>query len=184
MPHIVGICGSLRAGSSNELVLRAFARLLRPTTDTFGLCDLIAKLPLFNPDLDNDNPPAAVAALRAEWAAADGFIVCSPEYAHGIPGALKNALDWVVSSGELYEKPVALVTASPSGGEYAHAALQEVLRVLTAKLVPSAVFQVRVARQAFDADGGLTDPALRAQLVDAQTALRKAISARDADPAE
>lgn len=178
MLRIVGICGSLRSGSSNELLLRALVPLLPP--DSFTLCDLIRQLPLFNPDLDGEDPPQAVRSLRAQWAQADAFVVCSPEYAHGVPGALKNALDWVVSSGEFYEKPVALITASPSSGEYAHRSLQEILQVLTATLVPAATLQVRTARQAFAPDGTLLDAGLRAQLTAAMAALQGAIADRTA----
>lgn len=181
MPQIIGICGSLRAGSSNELLLRALYELLPPST--FSLCDLVGKLPLFNPDLDTDDPPAMVATLRAQWGTADGFVICSPEYAHGVPGALKNALDWIVKSGELYGKPVALITASPSGGDYAHAAMQEILTVLTARLVPSAVLQVRVARQAFLENGTLCDDALRTQLAQAMQALLHEIALCDEERA-
>ena len=95
--RIFGVSGSLRAGSSNAALLRAAAAVA--SAHTFDLYDGLGTLPPFNPDLDGEGmtPPPAVAELRARWNAAAAVLVCSPEYAHGIPGTLKNALDWLVS---------------------------------------------------------------------------------------
>ena len=71
----------------------------------------LAELPLFNPDC-GDPAPESVRLLRHTIAAADAILISSPEYAHGVPGALKNALDWLVGSGEMIEKPVAVINAS------------------------------------------------------------------------
>src|SRR5262249_61271671 len=96
-------------------------------------------LPLFNPDLDGEGavPPPPVHEFRGLLRAADGVLLSCPEYGHGVPGALKNALDWIVSSGELEGKPVALIVASPSGGEWARAALTPTLEGIGARLVAS-----------------------------------------------
>ena len=72
----------------------------------------LAALPHFNPDLDNDLVSLPVSEFHSQLRISDGILFSTPEYAHGIPGVLKNALDWVVSSGELYDKPVALFGAS------------------------------------------------------------------------
>src|SRR5215216_3583814 len=95
--HILAISGSLRAASSNMAVLQALAALA-PADLTIAMYDQLADLPYFNPDIDRegDTPPASVAELRAQIGRADGIIICSPEYAHGVPGVLKNALDWLV----------------------------------------------------------------------------------------
>ena len=89
--HILAICGSLRAASSNTAVLEAMAALA-PADVTITLYDRLADLPYFNPDLDRegDPPPASVADLRAQIGGADGIVICSPEYAHGVPGVLKT----------------------------------------------------------------------------------------------
>jgi chromate reductase, NAD(P)H dehydrogenase (quinone) len=71
------------------------------------LYDGVSRLPHFSPDLDGENAPAPVADWRAQLKTSDGVLISSPEYAHGVPGSLKNALDWVVGSGEFVEKPVA-----------------------------------------------------------------------------
>ena len=92
---ILAVSGSLQAGSSNIALLR-IARSVAPDGVELVLYESLADLPYFNPDLDRDPPPHPVAQLRAQLLAADGVLLASPEYAHGIPGALKNALDWVV----------------------------------------------------------------------------------------
>jgi Predicted flavoprotein len=94
--------------------------------------DGLASLPHFNPDDDGEGatPPPAVADLRALLAAADGILISTPEYAHGVPGSLKNALDWLVSDGALIDKPIALISASPVGGQYAQASLVETLTTM------------------------------------------------------
>ena len=115
--RILAISGSLRAVSSNTHLLRAAAQLAPAGVDVV-LYDGLAGLPHFNPDVEENVLPGPVADLRAAVGAADGLLISSPEYAHGVPGALKNALDWIVSSGELVGKPTAPTTftvSTPSG---------------------------------------------------------------------
>ena len=135
--HIVAMSGSLRAESSNARLLRAAARIA-PAGLQFTFYDRqIGALPHFSPDLDGEGviAPPAVTDLRRLLGAADGVLICCPEYAHGVPGAFKNALDWIVSSGELTDKRVALIMASASGAEQARAALTPTLKVMGAHLV-------------------------------------------------
>src|SRR5436305_8550162 len=122
---IIAICGSLRAQSSNLALLRAATKIAAEVR----IYDGLGKLPHFNPDDDAEGatPPPAVAELRAMLANADGILISSPEYAHGVPGSLKNALDWLVSDGALVGKAVALINASPVGGEFARDSLVETL---------------------------------------------------------
>src|ERR1700710_1904667 len=94
-------------------------------------------IPPFDPGLDNDNPPAPVTELQAAIKNADAVIICTPEYAFGVPGQLKNALDWLVSSSTLVDKPVMLITAS-SSGQYAHPSLLLTLGALSANVVENA----------------------------------------------
>ena len=100
----------------------------------------LATLPPFNPDLDADGsvPPPPVAELRRLLIAADAVLISSPEYAHGVPGVLKNMLDWLVSTGDLAGKRVALLNAAPAGGAYAQASLLETLRTMDWHVVPEA----------------------------------------------
>jgi len=129
--NIIAICGSLRARSSNRALLQAAAKLA-PSEMEVTIYEGLASLPHFNPDDDEEGatPPPAVADLRALLAAADGILISTPEYAHGVPGSLKNALDWLVSDGALVDKPIALISASPIGGQFAQASLVETLTTM------------------------------------------------------
>jgi NAD(P)H-dependent FMN reductase len=114
----------------------------------------LAELPHFNPDLDEPGAVAAesVARLRALVGAADAVLISSPEYAHGVPGSLKNALDWLVSGSEIPYKPVGLLNVS-SRSTYAHASLAETLSTMSAMLVPDASITVPLDGRRLDADG-------------------------------
>jgi chromate reductase len=136
---ILAISGSLRRESSNMALLRATASVA-PAGMEFLFYEGLAGLPHFNPDMDgeSDVPPEPVREWRALVAAADAVLISSPEYAHGLPGSLKNALDWLVSSGELMDVPVVLLNGSPSGGGHAQASLAETLTMLSARVVVEA----------------------------------------------
>lgn len=103
------ISGSLRAASSNSALLRAMISLA-PRGLELMVFSKLAEVPHFNPDLDIELGPPPVLHLRAELARSQAVVVSTPEYAHGVPGTLKNALDWVVRSGELYETTIALIS--------------------------------------------------------------------------
>ena len=137
--RIVAISGSLRRGSSNAALLRAAAQVAPPDV-TVEIYEGLGQLPHFNPDDDAEDsePPAPVSALRRMLIDADAVLISSPEYAHGVPGVLKNMLDWLVSTGELVGKPVALLNASPAGGTYAQNSLRETLRTMNWQVVDAA----------------------------------------------
>lgn len=136
---ILGICGSIRAGSSNRALLAVMAKLVAEDV-SFVICDSIGRFPLFDPDAA-DAPPPAVRDFRKALAAADAVVIASPEYAHGITGALKNALDWVVGSGEFSGKPVAVVNASPTSF-HACDSLMEILRTMDARVIAEASLRI------------------------------------------
>lgn len=135
--NFLAVSGSLRAASSNTALLRAAVRLA-PGNIKITLYTSIANLPHFNPDLDKDDAPPAVEEFRTRLRESDGVLICSPEYAHGVPGVLKNALDWIVGSGEFMNKPVALINAS-SVATHAQASLKESLTVMMAKVSNASV---------------------------------------------
>jgi chromate reductase, NAD(P)H dehydrogenase (quinone) len=170
--QVVGICGSLRAGSSNLALLRAAAANLPPGMSLI-LYEGLGALPWFNPDLDGEGsaPPPPVAKLRELLAGADAFILCSPEYAHGIPGVVKNGLDWLVSCAELTGKPVAIFNASAAGGEFAQRALLEVLSAMSWPVSQSASLLQPFLRRKLSADGPFDDPQLTGPLKAALIAL-------------
>ena len=174
---IVGISGSLRARSSNTELLGA-ARLAAHDRIALSLFDGLAGLPHFNPDDDAPGAalPPAVMALRRAIASADGVLISSPEYAHGVPGSLKNALDWLVSGPEMVYKPVGLLNASPHS-THAQASLAETLRTMSAELVPGAMRAFALRGRHLDAAGIAADPALRADLDAALDAMAAAVPA-------
>jgi chromate reductase len=167
--RILAISGSLRAASSNKSLLEA-ATLVAPPGVEVVLFDGLGELPHFNPDLDIDPAPAAVTSWREALRTAGAVLLSSPEYAHGVPGSLKNALDWIVSSGEFMNKPVALVNAS-SRGEFAQAALAETLTVMMARVTPAVI---AVQGRKLDAPGIVADPVFGPALRQALTALVEA----------
>jgi NAD(P)H-dependent FMN reductase len=160
--RILGISGSLRAASSNGAVLRAAADLAPPGVH-FTVYDGLAGLPHFNPDLDVEPAPGPVADLRASVRSSGAVLICSPEYAHGVPGSLKNALDWLVGSGEFIDKPVALINASPRS-THAQASLAETLATMSAKVVRGASVALPLSTNRFDEAALLADPAVSAAL--------------------
>ena len=137
-PRILAISGSLRKASVNTAVLRAAIALAPPEVE-IKLFQGLADIPAFDPDLDsNGSAPPAVLALREEMDAADGFLMASPEYAHGVSGVLKNALDWLVSCPlAFYGKPVALLNTSPRAS-IAWSSLKEIIRTMAGNVLEEA----------------------------------------------
>ena len=144
---VIAISGSLRTGSSNLELLRT-ATALAPQGMHIELWEGAGALPHFNPDLDEGEPPQRVAEFRELLRSADGVIICSPEYAHGVPGSLKNALDWLVSDGTLAGKPVMIVTIAPTRGTFAHAQLAETLRTMSWNVIEEASLMLRKSEEA------------------------------------
>ncbi len=132
--NVVTLCGSLRASSSNATLLAA-AALVAPAGVTFERYEGLASLPPFNPDVEEDaigddrRLPAPVQALRAQVENADALLISCPEYAHGVPGTFKNALDWLVGSTRFAGTPVTLLNSS-AHATHAQAQLREVLTTM------------------------------------------------------
>lgn len=159
MLTFIAVSGSLRAASANSAVLRA-AAALAPSGVRVDIFDGVGNLPHFNPDIEAD-PPAAVLAWRAMLSGCDAVLIASPEYAHGVAGAFKNALDWVVGSAELAGKDVVLINTS-ARAVHAQAALAETIvtmgwNILAAPVIP-------VANKGLDEHAIVADPVLAAQL--------------------
>ena len=152
--RILSICGSLRVNSSNHAVVKAVAAMVPENTD-FIIYRGLADLPAFNDSLDE---PLPVSDLREQLQWSDAVFICTPEYAFGVPGSLKNALDWIVGSGELTDKPVAVVTAAASG-EHAHASILLTLKALSAKVAEEGTAIIPFIRSKLDEKGDVSDPA-------------------------
>ncbi len=155
---ILAISGSLRPQSSNTAILQAVVELATADVD-IKIYDGIGNLSHFNPDLDDGL--ASVIDWRTHLQDTDGVIFCTPEYAHGVPGALKNALDWIVSSGEFMYKPTAVISASPSpdGGDKANASLVQTLRVMMADIPAGATLCIPAISAKLNDKGKLIDSA-------------------------
>jgi NAD(P)H-dependent FMN reductase len=162
---VLAVSGSLRAVSSNTELLRA-AALLAPAGMEVVEYTGLGGLPHFNPDLEASVLPPAVADLRARVGAADALLVSSPEYAHGVPGSLKNALDWLVGGPELVGKPVALLNASPRA-VHAQASLAETVTTMSGRLVERASVAVPLLGRGLDAADPEMAATLRAALAEA-----------------
>jgi chromate reductase, NAD(P)H dehydrogenase (quinone) len=153
----LAICGSLRAASINAALLRAAARLSPPEMQVRQLSRL-GELPLFSPDLEHDLP-VQIAAYHAEIASADALLIASPEYAHGVTGAIKNALDWLVSFEPFINKPVAVLNASPRA-HHADDALRETLRTMSAVVVEQASIPIPLLGAHLTEDGMVEHPTI------------------------
>lgn len=172
MVRLLAISGSLRAISSNSQLVEALASLA-PAGVEVEVYQGLGDLPHFNLDLDGETPPEAVADLRRRIGACDGLIICSPEYAHGVAGAMKNALDWLVPSLEFPGKPVALINAAP-GAQHTQAHMRETLTIMSAHLVDAASIAVPLQGRGLSAAQIVGDTDLAAALCAALTALATA----------
>ena len=134
--RILAVCGSLQARSYNRDLLHTATLTAPPGVDIL-IFDGLSDLPHFNPDLEDAGPPASVVRWRQALAESDAVLVACPEYAFSLPGVVKNAIDWVVGSGELERKIVAITVASagPERGRRGLAALREPLSALSATIV-------------------------------------------------
>lgn len=154
--HALSVCGSLQARSSNRAALDVVHAVMRDAGATIDEYDRLALIPPLNPD-HADDAGEIVDDWRARIAGADAVIIASPEYAGSLAGVVKNALDWIVGSGELYTKPVGLVSVGTSGGYHARRALVQTLTWQGAHVVAS--LGVDAPKTKSDADGRITDPA-------------------------
>jgi NAD(P)H-dependent FMN reductase len=169
---ILAISGSLRAVSINSALLRAVARLAPPGMDV-ELFQGLGDLPLFNPDIEATQP-SGVAYLRSKIMAADAVLIASPEYAHGVTGVLKNALDWMVGNESFVNKPVALLNASPMS-IHAPASLKEIITVMSARVIEDASVTVPLRGARLDEDGIIAHATISASLREALFALQTAV---------
>ena len=166
--NLLGICGSIRAGSYNRLLLRAAQRLVPE-----GTCEIagVGELPLFDEDLEALGDPEPVAALKERVRGSDAVLIATPEYNWGVPGPLKNAFDWIsrpVATNVLKRKPVAVLGAStgPWGTVRAQLALRQSLVYTDSFTLPTPWLYVAHAEGKFGSAGELSDERVAAQLRD------------------
>jgi chromate reductase, NAD(P)H dehydrogenase (quinone) len=183
MVNVLALSGSLRRASINSALLRAAARIAQPPLriTVFGS---LGALPLFNPDLE-ESLPEPVAVLRRAIGVADALMIATPEYAHGVSGPMKNALDWLVSDEGFVAKPVALLNASPRA-HHAHDALLETLNTMSARVLREACVVLPLLGSGLDEESMTRDAAtveaIRGALGHLQAALAQGAAAGPAFP--
>ncbi len=180
--RILGISGSLRADSHNSALLRAAAKFA-PAGVTIELYEGLRDIPPYDQDFDTEHPPAAVADLRRRISEADGVLIATPEYNYGVPGALKNAIDWAsrpAATSSLKDKPVAIMGAAPTnfGGVRAQLSLRQTFLWIDARVVGKPEVIVFRSHERFDEDGNLVDEGTRELLLGLIEALVEKIGER------
>ena len=159
---ILAISGSTKEQSVNLALLKAIA-IAYSGRITVDLYEGIDRLPHFNPDKDTETPPESVADFRNRIASADGVIICTPEYVFSLPGSLKNAIEWTVSTTIFSKKPVAMIVAAASG-EKALESLQLIMQTLDATIPENGSLLIKGAKGKIGQDGIITDSDTEVQL--------------------
>jgi NAD(P)H-dependent FMN reductase len=170
--RVLAISGSLRRASSNTALVEAAARLA-PAGVEVSIYRELDRIPPFNPDVDEETTEPVLGFRRA-LGSSDAVVISSPEYAHGVSGVLKNALDWIVGSGDLIGKPIGLINTS-GRAIHAHAALKETLTTMSARVVEEASIVIPLDGKTWNASGIAGDADSAAALTAAIAALTRAI---------
>lgn len=168
---ILAISGSLRKASLNTALLCAVARIAPPEINVV-LYRGLGALPLFNPDFETPEP-ISVATLREQILTSDALLIASPEYAHGVSGVIKNALDWMVGNESFIRKPVALLNASPRA-TCAYAALRETISTMSARVIDEACIAVPILGSGLSEDDIIEHPEIKPALLAALLLLKEA----------
>ena len=153
--NILAIIGSTRKDSSNLRIVKKLIELT-PETFQFNIFEELSELPHFNPDLDNKNPPRQIVEFRKLIIESDAVIICTPEYIFSLPGSLKNAIEWCVSTTIFSKKPVGLITAAASG-QKAHEELQIIMDAIETKFTKDTTLLIKGIKGKFDQNGNLTN---------------------------
>lgn len=151
--QVLALSGSLRKSSYNLAAINALKTLAPDHVEV--VVGEIGDLPLFNPDRENEKI-ASLENLKAALNASSGLVLATPEYAHGISGPLKNALDWLVSSLEFPYKPIMLINTSPRAS-HAQAHLREVLTTMSGRIIEEACISIPLLSSGLDSDGIIDD---------------------------
>lgn len=152
---ILAICGSASQNSANLKVIENLSRLM-PDNFQFILYEDLKKLPHFDPELSNENPPEIVIELRNKIAKADAILICTPEYIFSIPSGLKNSIEWCIATTVFSNKPTGLITAS-ANGEKAHEELQLIMKTAMAKFTPNTCLLIQSVKGKINEHGEIID---------------------------
>jgi chromate reductase, NAD(P)H dehydrogenase (quinone) len=152
---IIAVSGSTRKNSSNFKILKFISEHMNSRYQV-EIFENLESIPHFNPDLDTENPPEEVTIFRNKISAADGVIICTPEYVFSLPGSLKNALEWCVSTTVFSNKKAGLITASASG-EKGHEQLNLIMKTIEAQFDNGTQLLIQGIRGKLDAEGNIID---------------------------
>ena len=153
---VLAIIGSTRANSSNLRLVKCIKNM---TSDIFEMYifNEIDTLPHFNPDLDKEDPPESIVHFRKLISEADGVLICTPEYVFTLPGSLKNALEWCVSTTIFSQKPTGLITAS-ANGMMGHESLQLVMKTIEANFTEETTLLISGISGKINMENEITHP--------------------------
>jgi len=175
--EIFALSGSLRAASTNSALIAALAQNA-PSGCRVSVYDGLGRLPIFNPDDEGERTPQEASRLIDAVTRAGGVIISCPEYAHGVPGGLKNALDWLVSRDAAVAKPAMLAHASPRS-LFARTALAEIVRTMSFALYEEAVCEIALlGKKPPEVEAILAEPESRLAMRDALAAFAEFIRTR------
>lgn len=174
--NILAISGSLRPNSSNIAILRIIAGMAEDDV-IFTIYNGLDRIPHFNPMIDNDDATEPFNQFRTALKESDGVVICTPEYAFGVPGVLKNALDWTVSTGDFDKKLTAVITAS-SSGDKAHASLLLTFKALGAIVPANGTLLIPHVRTKVSEKGEIDDEVILNALKEVLTSITQAIHER------
>ncbi|HPH99240.1 MAG TPA: NADPH-dependent FMN reductase [Chitinophagaceae bacterium] len=166
--QVLAISGSTRQNSTNRNFINAITAFSKNDFNVIFF-DKLSELPHFNPDSNIKNIPKEVIHFKKLLNNADGVIICTPEYAHGVPGTLKNAIDWTISTNEFVQKPTMLITAS-TDGQYGHKALLEILRIIETKDIDQLHLLIQFAKTKINSKSEIID---EKTLIDIKQLIRK-----------
>ena len=174
---LLGVSGSVRPKSYNLALLKATEELC-PRDASFTIYDQIKQIPSFDPDFNDNELPETVCSLVSMMRESDGLFISTPEYAHGVPGALKNSLDWLVSSDALILKPIIVTSVSTSGlgGVRSHSQLILILSAMNANVVVEGSINVPYAQKKFSDELELTDELTKRAIETSFLAMRQAVT--------
>lgn len=156
MKKVLAICGSIKTDSANHQLLKTIQSMAEEVLE-IEVYDGLAALPYFNPNPDEETRHESVVAFRNKIQAADGVLICTPEYVFSLPGILKNALEWTVSTTVFTDKPAALITAS-SSGKIAHESLLLVMKTLGVKTTEDTCLLISGVKAKMDTSGHVHHP--------------------------
>lgn len=159
---IFAISGSTKLSSTSHHILNHIKSKYRSTLE-LEVFDGIEKMPHFNPSITDDELPEEVIEFRNKIAAADGVIISTPEYVFSIPGSLKNAIEWCVSTTVFSHKPVAMIIAAASG-EKAYESLSLIMTTIEAILPDESKLLIQGAKGKLNINGEITDSATIEQI--------------------